>query len=87
VAEDEGKRSLFNVRPMVPASVNDDRNVISRAIPPIIERRNMFPGACTRTGIGEFVQTFFLSRRAPTAAGRIGGTAPSSCRRPAATCC
>jgi hypothetical protein len=74
--QDQGQRSLLNIQPVVPISVNDGWNVISRTILPFIDQRDIFPGAGDQTGTGDVVQSFFLSPKAPTAAGWIWGAGP-----------
>jgi hypothetical protein len=74
--QDRGHRSLLNIQPVVPVSVNEEWNVISRTILPVIDQRDIFPGAGDQTGIGDVVQSFFLSPKAPTAAGWIWGAGP-----------
>lgn len=74
--QDQGKRSLLNIQPVVPISVNEEWNVISRTILPVIDQRDIFPGAGDQSGIGDVVQSFFLSPKEPTAAGWIWGAGP-----------
>ena len=42
---EEGNRFTMNVQPVVPISLNDDWNVISRTIMPVIHQSDIFPGA------------------------------------------
>lgn len=42
---DEGNRIFVNVRPVIPISIGQDWNLISRTIVPIINQNDVFPGA------------------------------------------
>jgi hypothetical protein len=74
--QDQGKRSLLNIQPVVPITLNEEWNVISRTILPVVDQRDIFPGSGNQTGIGDVVQSFFFSPKAPTAAGWIWGAGP-----------
>lgn len=43
--QDHGHHSLLNIQPVVPISINDASNVISRTILPLMDQREIFPGA------------------------------------------
>ena len=73
---DAGDRWLLNVQPVVPVDLNQDWNLISRTILPIVRQNDVFPDAGTQTGIGDVVQSVFFSPKAPTAAGWIWGVGP-----------
>ena len=74
---DDGDQWLLNVQPVIPFSLNEDWNLISRTILPVVAQSDFFPGAGSQTGIGDTVQTFFLSPKAPTSAGWIWGAGPA----------
>ncbi len=73
---ESGKRWLLNVQPVVPISLNEDWNVISRTILPIVSQKDIFTGAGSQSGIGDIVQSVFFSPKAPTADGWIWGAGP-----------
>ena len=73
---DAGDRWLLNVQPVVPVDLNQDWNLISRTILPIVQQEDIFPGSGTQTGIGDVVQSVFFSPKAPTASGWILGVGP-----------
>ena len=73
---DDGDRWLLNVQPVIPFDLNDDWNLISRTILPLVRQSDIFPGAGTQTGTGDVVQSIFFSPRAPTASGGIWGAGP-----------
>jgi len=58
---DDGDRWLLNVQPVIPFSLNDDWNLISRTILPLVRQSDIFPGAGTQSGIGDVVQSIFFS--------------------------
>src|ERR1044072_8755684 len=49
----DGHRLRINVQPVIPVSIGEDWNLISRTIVPIIRQEDMFPGAGRQSGIGE----------------------------------
>jgi hypothetical protein len=71
-----GDRFTMNVQPVVPISLNDDWNVISRTILPIIHQSDIFPNAGSQSGIGDTVQSLFFSPKAPTQGGWTWGVGP-----------
>jgi hypothetical protein len=73
---DDGDRWLLNVQPVIPFDLNDDWNLISRTILPVVRQSDIFPGAGTQTGTGDVVQSIFFSPKAPTASGWIWGAGP-----------
>ena len=74
--EDDGDRWLLNVQPVVPITLNEDWNLISRTILPLVSQSDLYPGAGSQSGIGDIVQSVFFSPKAPTASGWIWGAGP-----------
>jgi hypothetical protein len=74
--EDDGVRWSLNAQPVVPFPLNDDWNLISRTILPLVYQNDVLPGAGSQTGIGDTVQSLFFSPKAPTAGGWILGAGP-----------
>lgn len=74
--KNDGTKSYLNLQPVVPISINKDWNVISRTILPVVRQEEIFPGAGTQSGIGDIVQSFFFSPKAPTSDGWIWGAGP-----------
>ncbi len=73
---DGGWRSTTNIQPVIPVSLNDDWNLISRTIVPVIfEKDTVAPGS-SKSGFGDVVQSFFFSPVAPTDTGLIWGAGP-----------
>lgn len=74
---DRGERWTLNIQPVIPISLNDDWNLISRTIVPVLAQQDIFPGAGSHSGIGDVVQSAFFSPTAPTASGWIWGAGPA----------
>jgi hypothetical protein len=73
---DDGRQWVLNIQPVIPFSLNEDWNLISRTILPIVDQQDVFPGAGGQTGLGDTVQSLFFSPAAPTAGGWIWGAGP-----------
>ena len=75
--DDEGERWQLNIQPVVPISLNQSWNLISRTILPIVSQNEIFPGADSQSGLGDTLQSFFLSPKAPGPGGIIWGVGPA----------
>jgi hypothetical protein len=73
----DGHRHTINVQPVIPVSISEDWNLISRTIVPIISQENLTPGT-DQSGFGDIVQSVFFSPKAPTASGLIWGVGPAA---------
>jgi len=76
-ALDEGSRVSFNIQPVIPISLNDDWNLISRTILPLVRQENVVPGSGSQSGIGDTVQSLFFSPADPSAGGWVWGAGPA----------
>jgi hypothetical protein len=72
----DGFRYTLNVQPVVPVSISPDANVISRTILPIIAQRDVIAPGTSQSGLGDTLQSFFFSPKAPTSGGIIWGAGP-----------
>ncbi|NJC09367.1 hypothetical protein [Polymorphobacter fuscus] len=70
----DGSRISLNVQPVIPISLNNDWNLISRTIVPVVWQKDVFPGAGSQFGISDTVQSFFLSPARPS--GIVWGVGP-----------
>jgi hypothetical protein len=61
-------RSLLNIQPVIPISVSEDYNLIIRTIVPVIYIDSVANGVSSQTGLGDTIQSFFLSPKQ-----KIGG--------------
>lgn len=71
----DGDRWQLNAQPVIPISLNEDWNVISRTILPFIYQ-DVTPGG-SDSGIGDTLQSLFFSPKKPTASGWIWGVGPA----------
>lgn len=76
-ASDDGSAWRLNVQPVVPFSLNDDWNLISRTILPIVSQRDVPFRGDDAFGLGDTVQSFFFSPKTPTEGGWILGVGPA----------
>lgn len=73
-----GKGSVLrtNIQPVIPLSLNDDWNLISRTILPVIYQDDFPLNGISNTGLGDIVQSFFFSPKKPTSGGLVWGAGP-----------
>lgn len=72
IGPNDGTRNLLNVQPVLPFTISSDWNLISRTIVPLVALDGVVPGQ-DETGMGNILQSVFLSPKAPTAGGIIWG--------------
>lgn len=51
----------INVQPVIPFKLNDDWNLITRTIVPLIEQSDISANGKSESGMGDILQTFFFS--------------------------
>ncbi|MDE0588313.1 transporter [Halocynthiibacter sp. C4] len=73
---DDGSNWTLNVQPVIPFDLSDDWNLISRTIVPLQLTDGIPSGAGSEFGVGDVVQSFFFSPKAPTSSGWIWGAGP-----------
>jgi len=74
--KNDGFRYQLNLHPVVPFSLNEDWNLISRTILPFISQEDMVAKGSSQTGLGDTVQSLFFSPRSPTYGGVIWAVGP-----------
>jgi hypothetical protein len=67
-------RYTLNFQPVVPFSLSEDWNLITRTIVPLSHAERVF--ADHRTGLGDVLQSFFFSPSRPSASGITWGAGP-----------
>ena len=72
-SRDDGDRWILNIQPVVPISLSEEWNIISRTIVPQVTQNDIFPGSGSQSGLGDIVQSLWFSPRKPTASGWIWG--------------
>ena len=65
----DGDKYFVNFQPVIPFSLSQDWNLISRTIVPIVNQNHIFPGAGSQTGLGDILQSLFFSPAKPV--GRV----------------
>ncbi|MDF2235753.1 transporter [Albimonas sp. CAU 1670] len=73
---DDGWRLTTNVQPVIPFHLNEDWNLISRTIVPLVGQKDIFAGAGSQFGLGDVTQTLFFSPSRPTEGGLTWGVGP-----------
>jgi hypothetical protein len=73
---DDGERFTLNIQPVVPFQLNDEWNLISRTILPLIRQSDVAPGLGDQSGTGDIVQSLFFSPIAPSENGWTWGVGP-----------
>ena len=68
----DGEQVLLNVQPVIPITLSDDWNVISRMIVPVIWQNDISGPSGTQFGLGDTVQSLFFSPSAPAPMGDLG---------------
>ncbi len=71
----DASRFFINIQPVIPTSLNEDWNLISRTILPVIDAESPAPGIPSASGLGDTVQSFFFSPVEPVN-GWIVGAGP-----------
>lgn len=74
---EDGNRETLNIQPVIPISLNEDWNIISRTILPVIWQNDIAGPSGHQFGLGDTTQSFFLSPKEPTAGGIIWGVGPA----------
>jgi hypothetical protein len=61
----DGDRRTLNIQPVVPISLNERWNLISRTVLPVVSADEIVPGAGGFSGTGDTVQSLFFSPTEP----------------------
>lgn len=73
--DDEGSQWSLRIQPVIPFSLSENWNVISRTIVPIIYNDDVVPGE-SKTRVSNILQSFFFSPKQPAPNGWIWGVGP-----------
>lgn len=76
LAGGNGTQDYINIQPVIPFSIGEDWNVISRTVIPVVSLDDVPAGAGQTSGLGNIVQSFFFSPKEPTAGGLTWGMGP-----------
>lgn len=75
-ADGKGWQSRTNIQPVIPFSIGQNWNLISRTILPVIAQEGVTAPHTDQLGLGDVVQSLFFSPKAPGAGGIIWGAGP-----------
>jgi len=73
---DEGSVSRLNIQPVIPFSIHEDWNLITRTIVPLVDLKDFPVKGRSTSGLSDTVASQFLSPTRPTAGGWIWGAGP-----------
>jgi len=62
--QSKGFKYTLNFQPVIPISITEDWNLISRTIVPVIEQDDVVPDS-SQGGLGDILQSAFFRRRPP----------------------
>ena len=78
IGKADADRSTYTIQPVIPLELNETWNVISRTIVPVyIDAESPVSGGKDINGMGDILQSFFISPKAPTERGWIWGAGPA----------
>jgi hypothetical protein len=72
----ERTQNVMNIQPVIPLSINDEWNLITRTIFPIVSEPSTVPGQDRQNGTGDTTFTAFLSPKEPAFGSLIWGAGP-----------
>ncbi len=70
-------QQVLNIQPVYPITLNDDWNLITRTIVPLISQPAFAPGQGRENGIGDIQFSAFFSPKKPSSGGWIWGIGPA----------
>lgn len=73
----DGDKVTLNIQPVIPISLNDNWNLISRTIVPVVWQDDIAGNSGTQFGLSDTTQSLFFSPKEPTAGGIIWGLGPA----------
>ncbi len=72
IGPEDAMRYTANIQPVIPFSISEDWNVITRTILPVIYAEEPVEGFGDKFGLGDTVQSFFLSPKQPVGGWVLG---------------
>jgi hypothetical protein len=73
--DDKGKKTQTNIQPVAPFNINEDWNLISRTIIPVISQEDILPGSGSQFGLGDINMSLFFSPK-KLSDGNVWGLGP-----------
>lgn len=77
IGPSDGFRYTLNFQPVIPVSISEDWNLITRVVLPIVSQNNVFGESGNQSGLSDAVISGFFSPKEPTAGGLIWGVGPA----------
>jgi hypothetical protein len=71
----DGWKYTLNIQPVVPISISENWNLISRTILPVVDQEDII-GNTSQSGLSDTVQSLWLSPKALTSNGWVWGAGP-----------
>lgn len=68
--------SRLNIQPVIPFSLSEEWNLITRTIIPLVDQSDFPVAAMNESGLGDITASQFFSPKAPTAGGWLWGAGP-----------
>jgi hypothetical protein len=62
---DDGSKSVLNIQPIWPFSLNADWNLVTRTIMPLVDQHDIPVKGENKSGLGDILQSFFFSPKEP----------------------
>ncbi len=73
----DGSKYTINIQPVIPFTLNEDWNLISRTILPVVWQDDIAGPSGSQFGLGDTTQSLFFSPMKPTDSGIIWGVGPA----------
>lgn len=73
---EEGSQWRINIQPVIPFSMSEDWNIITRTILPLVDQDDIPAAGQGESGLGDIVASQFFSPKEPTAGGWTWGVGP-----------
>lgn len=73
---EEGSQWRINIQPVIPFSISENWNLITRTIVPLIDQDDIPVSGSGESGLGDIVASQFFSPKAPSSRGWIWGVGP-----------
>jgi hypothetical protein len=75
-ANDGASVNRLNIQPVIPFSLNEKWNIITRTIVPLIDQQDFPLASMNESGLGDILASQFFSPKEPTSGGWIWGVGP-----------
>jgi len=76
IGSEDGTKQYLNIQPVIPTSISENWNLITRVIVPVVSQDDVFGNSGSQFGLGDITPTLFFSPKQPTAAGWIWAVGP-----------